>query len=133
MVHNLDKSPTPNLLIKLQLGLIGMKGFVTIVLPVAREHDSGCPGARFRMPRSTIQVAREHDSGCPGARIRLPGSTNQVAREHNLALPWIGCPGARSWLPGSTFREHDLALPVISGIGQRLPGSTRLVPRRFIL
>ena len=30
MVHNLDKSPTPNLLIKLQLGLIGIEDFVTI-------------------------------------------------------------------------------------------------------
>ena len=68
--------------------------------------------------------SREHDSGCPGARFRLPLSTIQLARERNLALPWIGCPGARSWLPGSTFREHNLALPVISRRAQRLPGST---------
>ena len=49
-----------------------MKGFLTKVLPVAQEHDP---------------VAREHDSGCPGAQLsitldRLPGSTLVVAREH---------------------------------------------------
>ena len=46
------------------------------------EHDSGCPGARFRLSGSTIQVVREHDSGCPGARFGLSGSTIQVVREH---------------------------------------------------
>ena len=49
-----------------------MKGFLTKVLPVAQEHDP---------------VAREHESGCPGAQLsitldRLPGSTLVVAREH---------------------------------------------------
>ena len=82
------------------------------------------------LPGSTIQVAREHDSGCPGARFWLPGSMIQVAWKDGLAFCFLlayhvvfpqsmffdrcwehdpGCPGARFVLPGSTISSVILS------------------------
>ena len=81
------------------------------------KRNSGCPGARFRLPGST----------CPGAHFGLPGSTFQVAREHNLALPGFGCPGTRFRLPRSTLQSSGCP-----GAHVKLPGSTLQVPREHI-
>ena len=51
-----------------------MKGFSTKVLPVAREHGP---------------VAREHESGCPGAQLSITGhiyDSSAIAREHGISF-----------------------------------------------
>ena len=68
------------------------------MLPIAQEHG---------------QVAREHDSGCPGAQLsitNLPhmvyhvGNASQVAREHARVSTCDELPGSTI---GSIAHDHD--------------------------
>ena len=59
--------------------MVPISNYAGILFEVVREHDSGCPGARFRLSGSTGQVVREHDLALPA---RLSGSTGQDVLEH---------------------------------------------------